>query len=59
MDGMSQVLQNFNAMLQQFRRKTYDFLDTSITQFDKDYVDFNKYFHLPLPLPSTPINFFF
>ncbi len=41
---MSQLLQNFNAMLQQFKRKTYDLLDTSITQFDKDYLDFNKYF---------------
>jgi hypothetical protein len=48
---MSQVLQNFNAMLQQFKRKTYDFLDTSITQFDKDYVDFNKY-------PPSPFSIF-
>lgn len=43
LEGMSILVQNFNAMLVNFRRRTYDFLDTSLMQFEKDYADFTKY----------------
>lgn len=41
-DGMDNLIKRFSEIVDELRRKPYDFLDHSKAQFDKDYIEFNK-----------------
>ena len=44
-DGLEDIVQNFDAVVDEIRRKPYDLLDFSNTQFDRDYMEFNVNIH--------------
>lgn len=44
-DGLEEIVQNFDSVVDDIRRKPYDLLDFSNTQFDRDYMEFNVNIH--------------
>jgi len=40
-DGMAQLLQNFNSIMEQIRNKRHDLPDFLNNRFDRDYGEFN------------------
>ena len=44
-DGLEEIVKNFDGVVDDIRRKPYDLLDFSNTQFDRDYMEFNVNIH--------------
>lgn len=44
-DGLESIVQNFDGVVDDIKRKPYDLLDFSNTQFDRDYMEFNVNIH--------------
>lgn len=44
-DGLEAIVRSFDSIVDDIRRKPYDLLEFSNTQFDRDYMEFNVNIH--------------